>query len=90
MTKKRTLFSTISLILVIGLVVLPIFGLSKTRQEYVEDFIYSGQDDLFGAFSDNFNDPGDDRDIETVGSTRSAILALSLLDAVNLDTFTAY
>lgn len=89
MTKKRTLFSTLSLILVIGLVVFPIFGLSKTRQEYVVDFIYSGQDDLFGAFSDNYNNPEDDRDIETVGSTRSAIIALSLLDAIELDTFTA-
>ncbi len=77
MTKKCTLFSTLSLILVIGLVVFPIFGLSKTRQEYVVDFIYSGQDDLFGAFSDNYNDPEDDRDIETVSITRSALIALS-------------
>ena len=89
MTKKRTLFSTISLILVIGLVLFPIFGLSKTRQEYVVDFIYSGQDDLFGAFSDNYNDPETAQDIETIGSTRSAIIALSLLDAIELDTFTA-
>jgi len=89
MTKKRTLFSTISLILVIGLVLFPIFGLSKTRQEYVVDFIYSGQDDLFGAFSDNYNDPETAKDIETIGSTRSAIIALSLLDAIELDTFTA-
>ncbi|MHA1110427.1 MAG: prenyltransferase/squalene oxidase repeat-containing protein [Promethearchaeota archaeon] len=89
MTKKRTLFSTISLILVIGLVLFPIFGLSKTRQDYVVDFIYSGQDDLFGAFSDSYNDPENDRDIETIGSTRSAIIALSSLDAIELDTFTA-
>jgi prenyltransferase beta subunit len=89
MTKKRTLISSISLILVIGLVVFPIFGLSKTRQEYVEDFIYSGQDDLFGAFSDTYNNPNDDTDIETVGSTHSAILALNILDAIDLDTFTA-
>lgn len=89
MTKKRTLFSTISLILVIGLVVFPIFGLSKTRQEYVEDFIYSGQDDLFGAFSDKYNDPENDNDIETVGSTHAAITALSIIDAIDLETFTA-
>ena len=89
MTKKRTLFSTISLILVIGLVIFPIFGLSKTRQEYVEDFIYSGQDDLFGAFSDTYNNPDDDSDIETVGSTHSAMLALNILEAIDLDTFTA-
>lgn len=89
MTKKRTLFSTISLILVIGLVVFPIFGISKTRQEYIEDFIYSGQDDLYGAFSDTYNNPDDDREVETVGSTHSAMLALNILDAIDLDTFTA-
>jgi prenyltransferase beta subunit len=89
MMNKRTLFSTLSLVLIIGLVVFPIFGLSKTRHEYVEDFLYSAQDDLYGAFSEGYNEPDDDSDVETVESTCAAIIALNLLDAINLDLFTA-
>ncbi len=89
MTKKRTLFSTISLILIIGLVIFPIFGLSKTRQEYTVDFLNSAQDDLYGAFSEGYNNPEDDSDIETVESTRAAIIALGMLDAIDLALFTA-
>ena len=48
MTNKRSIFSTLSLVLVIGLVIFPIFGLGKTRQEYATDFLYSTQDDLYG------------------------------------------
>ena len=89
MTNKRTIFLTLSLVLVIGLVVFPIFGLSKTRQEYASDFLYSAQDDSYGAFSEGYNEPDDDSDTETAECTRAAIIALSQMNAIDLDTFTA-
>jgi prenyltransferase beta subunit len=83
MSKKRTFLSIIPLLLVIGLVVFPTSGLSKTRQEYTADFLKSTQDPISGAFSEYNTYSDESGDTETAIATKSAIVGLNMLDALN-------
>ncbi|MBN2156528.1 MAG: hypothetical protein JW776_10840 [Candidatus Lokiarchaeota archaeon] len=83
MIKKRTFYSLIPVLVIIGLVVFPTFGLCKTRREYTIDFILSTEDDVWGSFSE-FNQYEDSNDeIETIMTTKSALGGLYLLDATD-------
>ncbi len=87
MTHKRTLISIIPTVLIIGLVIFPIFGLSLTRQEYAVEFIKSTQDDIRGAFSEYNQYSSEETYTQSVLSTRSAIIALDILGALeDIDT----
>lgn len=83
MTKKRTLVAILPLIFIISIVVFPIIGLGKSRQEYAVDFLKSTQDEIWGAFSEYIYNEDDETEMETPLSTRSALGGLYLLDALS-------
>ena len=83
MTNKRTIFSIIPLILVIGMVVFPILGVSNTRQEYAVDFIKSTQNEVWGPFSEYNKYIDEEIETETTLSTLSAVVGLSMMDALD-------
>ncbi len=82
MIKKRSLYTIIPLVFLIGLVVFPAFGLCKSRKQYAVDFIMSTEDDIWKTFSEYNQFSDSDNEIETLETERAAVGGLYLLNEI--------